>query len=105
MEKGLEELHLEDEEEDAFSFSAGEEAQNPSIGFCLVGCFLTASVVNFQATRNTLANLRHPLKGVQISDLGDNRYLFKFFNEVDIHRVITGALWTFNNHLLIFQRL
>ncbi|KAG8491095.1 hypothetical protein CXB51_014263 [Gossypium anomalum] len=77
MEKGLEELRLDNEEEDAFSLPAGEEAQNPSIGFCLVGCFLTASVVNFRAMRNTLANLWHPLEGVQISDLGDKRYLLQ----------------------------
>ncbi|KAH1098557.1 hypothetical protein J1N35_015478 [Gossypium stocksii] len=52
-----------------------------------------------------MANIWHPLEGVQISDLGEKRFLFKFFNEVDIHRVITGAPWTFNNHLLIIHRI
>ncbi|PPR96359.1 hypothetical protein GOBAR_AA24307 [Gossypium barbadense] len=32
-------------------------------------------------------------------------YLFQFFNEVDIHRVLAGTPWFFNNHLLILQRL
>ncbi|KAK5804835.1 hypothetical protein PVK06_032486 [Gossypium arboreum] len=73
--------------------------------FCLVGCFLTASVVHFSAMRNTLANIWHPLEEVQISDLGDKRYLFKFFNELDISPFISGALWTFSNHLLIFYRI
>ncbi|MBA0783307.1 hypothetical protein Gotri_001037 [Gossypium trilobum] len=33
------------------------------------------------------------------------RYLFKIFHELDIERVIMGASWTFNNHLLFFHRL
>lgn len=55
--------------------------------------------------RNTLANIWHPLEGMQITDLGERRYLFKFFNELDISQVIIGAPWTFNNHLLIFYRI
>ncbi|KAK5772713.1 hypothetical protein PVK06_049007 [Gossypium arboreum] len=105
MERGLEDLRLEESEEDDLSIPIGDEVQGPAFSFCLVGCFLTASVVHFPAMRNTMANLWHPLEGVQISDLGDKRYLFNFFNEVDIHRVITGSPWTFNNHLLIFHRI
>ncbi|MBA0799865.1 hypothetical protein Gohar_010352 [Gossypium harknessii] len=52
-----------------------------------------------------MADLWHPLGGVIISDLGDKRYLFKFFYEVDIKRVIDGILWSFNRHLIIFHRL
>ncbi|MBA0576921.1 hypothetical protein Golob_024064 [Gossypium lobatum] len=37
--------------------------------------------------RNTMANIWNPLKGVQISDLGEKRFLFKFFNELDINQV------------------
>ncbi|KAK5845316.1 hypothetical protein PVK06_001487 [Gossypium arboreum] len=55
--------------------------------------------------RNTLANIWHPLEGMQITDLGERLYLFKFFNELDISQVIIGAPWTFNNHLLIFYRI
>ncbi|MBA0710967.1 hypothetical protein Golax_010208 [Gossypium laxum] len=54
--------------------------------------------------RNTMANLCH-LLGVQISDLGNKRYLFKFFYEVDVERVLSGTPWTFNTHLLLLHRL
>ncbi|MBA0729376.1 hypothetical protein Golax_025954, partial [Gossypium laxum] len=40
-----------------------------------------------------------------ISNIGENRYLFRFFNKVDIDRVINGAPWAFNNHLLVFHHL
>ncbi|MBA0566900.1 hypothetical protein Golob_011673 [Gossypium lobatum] len=46
--------------------------------------------------RNTLANLWHPLGGLQIWDLGEKLYLFRFYN-----KVVKGVPWAFNNHLLI----
>ncbi|MBA0585874.1 hypothetical protein Gorai_016635 [Gossypium raimondii] len=53
--------------------------------------------------RNTMVKLWHPLGGVLVSDLGEKRYFFKFYHELDIDRVINGAPWTFNNHLLVFH--
>ncbi|KAK5794045.1 hypothetical protein PVK06_035237 [Gossypium arboreum] len=105
MEQDLAGLSLDDGEEEAFSIPVDVGEQNAMYSFCLVGCFLTASVVNFLAIRNTMANIWHPLEGVQILDLGEKRFLFKFFNEIDISRVIIGAPWTFNNHLLVFHRI
>ncbi|MBA0755459.1 hypothetical protein Gogos_021130 [Gossypium gossypioides] len=32
--------------------------------------------------RTTLVNLLHPLRGVQITDLGDKRFLFRFFHQL-----------------------
>ncbi|KAK5785675.1 hypothetical protein PVK06_040280 [Gossypium arboreum] len=105
MERGIEDLSLDDGEEEAFSMPGEAEEQNAMYSFCLVGCFLTISVVHFPAMRNTMENIWHPLEGVHISDLGEKRFLFKFFNELNISRVITSAPWTFNNHLLIFHRI
>ncbi|KAH1074339.1 hypothetical protein J1N35_026667 [Gossypium stocksii] len=52
-----------------------------------------------------MADLWHPIGGICISDLGDKRYLFQFFNEIDVQRVISGTPWFFNGHLLILQRI
>lgn len=43
--------------------------------------------------------------GVQIRDLGEKRYLFKFYHSMDMERVLKGLYWTFNNHLLILNNL
>ncbi|MBA0632157.1 hypothetical protein Godav_000952, partial [Gossypium davidsonii] len=67
--------------------------------------FFSASVVHFLSMKNTLANLWHPLGGVQISNLGEKWYLFRVFNIVDKDRVVKGAPWALNNHLLVFHRL
>ncbi|KAA3466280.1 5'-nucleotidase surE [Gossypium australe] len=63
MERGLADLSLEDGEEEAFFIPVEVEGQSSAYSFCLVGCFLTASVVHFPAMRNTLANIWHPLEG------------------------------------------
>lgn len=71
--------------------------------FSLVGCFLTVGSIHFPTMRSTLTNLWHPVKGMKILDLGEKRFLFQFFHWMDLERVIKGALWTFNSHLLVFQ--
>ncbi|KAA3467450.1 5'-nucleotidase surE [Gossypium australe] len=101
MEDELAGLSLLDEEEEAFQEEEG--IVNGNYKFCLVGRCLTDSVVHFPSLRNTMADLWHPIGGICITDLGDKRYLFQFFHEVDIQRVIGGAPWFFNNHLLILQ--
>lgn len=62
MERRLADLSLEESEEDVFPVQNGDEAQDLTFNFCLVGCFLTASVVHFPAIRNTMINIWHPWK-------------------------------------------
>ncbi|MBA0682608.1 hypothetical protein Goari_024309 [Gossypium aridum] len=105
MENDLANLRIDNKEDEAWELH-GEEGLGKSLyEYCLVGYFLIASVVHFQAVRNAMENLSHPLRGVLISDLGEKHYLFKFYHKVDIDRVVNEPPWTFNNHLLLFHRL
>ncbi|KAK5845134.1 hypothetical protein PVK06_001288 [Gossypium arboreum] len=89
MEDELVNLYLANEEEEAFQ----EDPKNSTndLQFCLVGSCLTDSVVHFPSLRNTLANLWHPIRGIAIMDLGDKRYMFKFFYVVDMNRVVSPS--------------
>lgn len=40
-----------------------------------------------------------------MKELEANRYIFQFYHEVDIKRVITGSPWTFERFQLLFERL
>ncbi|MBA0686678.1 hypothetical protein Goari_014266 [Gossypium aridum] len=71
MEKDLADLSLADEEEEILQAHGQIGSVVEDIKFCLVGCFLTASVIHFPTMRNTMTNLWHLVKGVQISDLGE----------------------------------
>ncbi|MBA0576239.1 hypothetical protein Golob_023848 [Gossypium lobatum] len=55
--------------------------------------------------RTVMTDLWHPLGGVSIADVGEKRFLFQFYCEMDFDRVVKGAPWTFNNHLLVFHHL
>ncbi|MBA0825107.1 hypothetical protein Goarm_021719, partial [Gossypium armourianum] len=101
MENDLARLRIEKDKE-VWQFNGEGEKNTSRYEHCLVGCFLTTSVVHFSAMRN---NMWHPLGGVLISDLGENRYSCKFYQKLGIDRVINGAPWTFNNHLLLFHQL
>ncbi|PPS15936.1 hypothetical protein GOBAR_AA04642 [Gossypium barbadense] len=103
MEEELANLRILDEEEEAFQ----EEAAmvDRSYQFYLVGQCLTDSVVHFPYLRNTMADLWHPIRGICITDLGDKRYLFQFFHEVDMQRMLSSTPWFFNNHFLILQTI
>ncbi|KAH1107886.1 hypothetical protein J1N35_011654 [Gossypium stocksii] len=109
MEEVLADLRIEEEEEsgeaELWEIEQEENPTEQSSNFCLVGCFLTATVINFQSMCMVMANLRHPLGGVTIIDIGEKRILFRFYCEVDRDRVVKGSLWTFNNHCLILSIL
>ncbi|PPS17973.1 hypothetical protein GOBAR_AA02602 [Gossypium barbadense] len=87
MEEELANLTLLDEEEEAFQEDLAVVDRNYQ--FCLVGRCLTDSIVHFPSLRNTMANLWHPIGGICITDLGDKRYMFLFFNDVDVQRVVS----------------
>ncbi|KAK5793159.1 hypothetical protein PVK06_034297 [Gossypium arboreum] len=103
MEEELAKLSLLDDEEEAFQEEATVVDQ--SYQFCLVGRCLTDSVFHFPSLCNTIADLWHLIGGICITNLGDKRYLFQLFHDVDVKRVISGTPWFFNNHLLILQRI
>ena len=73
--------------------------------YCLVGKFLTDKVINFPAMKNTIASLWRPGRGVCIKYLSPILFLFQVFHEIDIKRVIDSGPWTFDQHILIVQRL
>uniref|UniRef100_A0A803NUC4 DUF4283 domain-containing protein n=1 Tax=Cannabis sativa TaxID=3483 RepID=A0A803NUC4_CANSA len=62
---------------------------------CLLGGFITAGTVDFPSMQLTLAALWKPGKGVYIKELDANRFLFQFFHEIDIKRVIEGSPWDY----------
>ncbi|MBA0575934.1 hypothetical protein Golob_027549, partial [Gossypium lobatum] len=63
-------LTLEEEEDKIFQIQSDAEMNGEVEVLQLVGCFLTTSIVHFLAMRSTMENLWHPVRGVQIRDLG-----------------------------------
>lgn len=82
-----------------------EETVSIDTRWSLVGRFLVDIPADFNAMQNTMAGLWKPGKGMYVKELEPNLYLFQFYHELDIKRVLEGSLWTFNRALLVFERL
>ncbi|PPR91375.1 hypothetical protein GOBAR_AA29310 [Gossypium barbadense] len=55
--------------------------------------------------RLTLANMWHPIGVVSISKLENERFMFQFYFEVDVDRVMKNGPWNYNFHMLILHQL
>uniref|UniRef100_A0A803QI56 Reverse transcriptase n=1 Tax=Cannabis sativa TaxID=3483 RepID=A0A803QI56_CANSA len=99
-------VRIEDEEEDSLIYVGdADDLTEIDDRWCLVGRFLTNKGVDFQAMQNKMATLWQPGRGMYVKELDSNLFLFQFYHEVDIDRVIEGSPWTFDRVPLIFERL
>lgn len=88
---------LEDEEGDGLALEGLEEGGNGIMNgidtkLCVVGKFITEGTMDFSSMQQTMAALWRPGKGVCIKEINVNLYLFRFFHEIDVRRVIEGNL-------------
>ncbi|MBA0813055.1 hypothetical protein Gohar_026938 [Gossypium harknessii] len=72
-------LSLDDDDEEILQAQGDTESVSEEEFLSLVRCFLTVSIIHYPAMKSTMANLWHPVKGVQIRDLGEKgTYLNSF---------------------------
>lgn len=106
--ESLEELYsrlaLEDEGDEGILVIEGAEKQTQST-YVLVGRFLTEKNINFNAMKNVLASLWRLREGMEVHDLGGQRYSFVFYHVLDMKKVIEGGPWTFEQNLLVYHKL
>ncbi|KAH1106141.1 hypothetical protein J1N35_009909 [Gossypium stocksii] len=85
MEEFIVGLSIDDKEEETIQLGVESSEREISYANRFVGMFLTSSVINFMISM--LANVWHPIEGVSILDLGNGRFLFRFYFEVDVDRI------------------
>lgn len=106
MEESFARFKMDDEEEGGISYEEDtEKLSEIDVRWCLVGRFLTDSPIDFQAMQHRMAALWRPGKGVYIKEVDHNIYIFQFYHEVDITRVMEGSPWTFGRFHLILERM
>ncbi|XP_060965486.1 uncharacterized protein LOC133034418 [Cannabis sativa] len=108
--KQLEDLYaqvtIEDEEEVELSYDVVEQnEEDVDYRWALVGTFITKRAIDFDVMRHVMASLWQPGKGMYVKELEPNRFLFQFYHDLDINRVIEGSPWTFNKLQFVFTRL
>ncbi|KAK1392891.1 DUF4283 domain-containing protein [Heracleum sosnowskyi] len=104
-------ISLDDEEDGGVALELEEiqggaqQLQGFDAKLCVVARFLSDGRVDFPAMQQTLAALWKPGMGVYIKELETNLFLFQFYHEVDVSRVMAGCPWSFNRRALIMRRL
>ena len=92
---------LLDEEETGVACPKKDAPEN----FILAAKFMTKLVVNVESVARTFRPLWRLERDVQIKDMGDNILFFNFEDECDLNRVIEHELWTYDKHLVVFEKV
>ncbi|KAF4366669.1 hypothetical protein G4B88_010744 [Cannabis sativa] len=99
-------VRLDEEEEEVLKLPVSRTEEIViDTRWCLVGKLLTGRVSDFNVFQNMMAFLWQPGMGMYVKELNPNLFLFQFYHEIDIQRVIDGSPWTYDRKPLIFTRL
>ncbi|XP_062089022.1 uncharacterized protein LOC133795584 [Humulus lupulus] len=103
-------INLAEEDEGGLDLQgniAATEEVEPGFNWrlALIGRFIQTGSFDFPSMQQTLASIWRPGKGVFIKELDNNRFLFQFYHELDIKRVVEGSPWYFNRKALIISRM
>ncbi|MED6122744.1 hypothetical protein PIB30_042738 [Stylosanthes scabra] len=94
-----------DESDDIIFF--GEEAMEESIRSChrsLIGRILADRSFSIGTVVAALGAIWGHPAGFKVMDLGDNKFHFFFYQEVDVIRIEKGGPWLFKNYIVNLKR-
>ena len=74
-------------------------------GAAVVAKFFTKRRVNLEAVANTLKSAWRTDFSFEVRDLGENKAIFLFEDEIDMIRILTNDPWSFDKYLLAVHKL
>ena len=105
METRIAQLFISVEEDDAFTLKGSPCSQTVSYELCMVGKLLSPSRIHVPFFKERVAAMWRPGRGIFVQELDDRRFLFKFFHEYDISRVLEGGPWIYDNMYILLHCL
>lgn len=79
------------------------ETEPEALRYCLVGRLVTDKPIKFPFFKDTMAAAWRPGRGVSIREIQPKLYLFQFFHEFDMRRILEDGPWTYEQNLLVLQ--
>jgi 14-3-3 protein epsilon len=99
-------LSLDGGAEEGFAFEFDDDEEEVmDLRWCVVGRFLCDKSIHVNSMMVRMADLWRPVKGVQIKEAKQGLFLFRFNHPLDMEEVLRNGPWTFDNHLLIMERV
>ncbi|EPS67061.1 hypothetical protein M569_07716 [Genlisea aurea] len=74
-------------------------------GFYFMGRVLHQRTVNPEAFARTMLVAFNPMKKMEITTMGDNKFLFRCAHKGDFNRILDGSPWHYEHHLLVLQEV
>lgn len=96
---------LDDEDEGLVIDEEAISESNTNHNLTLVGSLITEKPIKFQIMKDTLASVWRPGKGMQVTEISSNLFLFHFFHELDLKRIMEDGPWAFEQNLLVLRKL
>ncbi|KAH9782561.1 hypothetical protein KPL71_008951 [Citrus sinensis] len=95
-------ITISEEDKTSMSLEVNIKAtRGKMLASCLVGKVLLTRAVNKEGFKSALQQVWRTVKEVKIESLGNNCLMFKFTEEADKKRVLTGGPWHFDRALLV----
>ena len=99
LDEQLADLDIAEEENEDFTFEVNKYE------LCLVGRYLTEKNINMRAMMTKMANVCKPTMGINIKEIDPGIFLFQFYHREDMLWVLNGGPWSFDNAMLIVNRI
>ncbi|XP_031112051.1 uncharacterized protein LOC116016023 [Ipomoea triloba] len=96
---------VEDEDISVHIVNSPIEQSDGDDVFYVVCRVVTDKQIRFPYFQDTMAGVWRPAMGVTMRQLQPQRFLVRFYNEAECTRILTEGPWTFEQCLLIMQRL
>ncbi|KAK4402856.1 hypothetical protein Sango_1026300 [Sesamum angolense] len=69
----------------------------------LVGRLLSSKQPKFEALVSSITNLLNPVKGLEMRNLADGRFLIRFRHIIDRNRALDGCPWSFEKNTIVLS--
>ncbi|XP_058782355.1 uncharacterized protein At4g02000-like [Vicia villosa] len=96
----------DDGEDEGFCFDLEEDSSEAAdLKLCLIGRFLCDKLVHVISMKSRMADIWRSVKGVATKEAANGLFLFQFEHKLDMEAALNGGPWTYDNHLMILERV
>ncbi|MCH83494.1 hypothetical protein A2U01_0004317 [Trifolium medium] len=96
-------LNLQNEDDELEIELEEGEPEVQKVSFRLVGRFLTNRPIRVKVMMDKMGEIWQPGRGMAIEEAYPGIFVFKFFHQLDVQRILKQGPWSFDNHTLILN--